>query len=246
MSHAATLPTLLPPRAAPGKHVALVLTVLVHLLLGFFLVYGIRWQTRPPEAVEVELVRAAPAAPPEPAPQHEPAPRREAAPVVEERPAPVKPDIAVKEKPKPPKEAPAPKPDAFQDQARRDLENLGLNKEVASASEELSRLRTAQAAAQAAAARSKAEGNYVAKIKGKIKGNIVRPPDIVGNPEAIFDVTQLPTGEILAVKLMKSSGNAALDAAIERAILKSSPLPLPERGDLFQRSLELRFKPLED
>ena len=81
---------------------------------------------------------------------------------------------------------------------------------------------------------------------GKIKGNIVLPPDIKGNPEAIFDVVQLPSGEILSVKLKKSSGHAAYDNAIERAILKSSPLPKPEQGDLFSRSLELKFRPLED
>ena len=31
--------------------------------------------------------------------------------------------------------------------------------------------------------------------------------------------------------------------AMERAILKSSPLPRPDRADLFQRELRLRFRP---
>ena len=39
---------------------------------------------------------------------------------------------------------------------------------------------------------------------------------------------------------------AALDAAIERAILKSSPLPKPEQADLFSRQLDLRYRPLDD
>ena len=101
-------------------------------------------------------------------------------------------------------------------------------------------------AAQSASARSKATADYIGKIRGKIKGNLVLPPDIKGNPEAIFDVVQLPSGEILSVKLKKSSGHPAYDNAVERAILKSSPLPTPEQGDLFSRRLELKFRPLEE
>ena len=71
------------------------------------------------------------------------------------------------------------------------------------------------------------------------------PQDIKANPEAIFDVVQLPTGEVLSVKLRKSSGHAGYDQAVERAVLKSSPLPKPDRPELFQRALELRFRPLD-
>ena len=66
-----------------------------------------------------------------------------------------------------------------------------------------------------------------------------------GNPEAIFDVVQLPTGEVISVKLRKSSGHRAYDEAVERAIHKSSPLPKPDAGMAFQRALELRFRPLD-
>ena len=74
-------------------------------------------------------------------------------------------------------------------------------------------------------------------------GNIVLPPDIKGDPESIFDVVQLPTGEVLSVKLRKSSGHPGYDGAVERAILKSSPLPRPDRPDLFDRELKLTFRP---
>ena len=70
------------------------------------------------------------------------------------------------------------------------------------------------------------------------------PPDIVGNPEAVYRVTLLPTGEVLGQpKLVRSSGHKGYDEAIERAILKSSPLPKPDQPNLFQRELELRFRP---
>ena len=57
------------------------------------------------------------------------------------------------------------------------------------------------------------------------------PPDIKGNPEAEFEVTQLPSGEVLNVRLLKSSGHTAYDAATERAIRKSSPLPKPGKSE---------------
>ena len=64
-------------------------------------------------------------------------------------------------------------------------------------------------------------------------GNIRLPNDMSGNPEAIFDVTQLPTGEVISIRLRKSSGQKGYDDAVERAILKSSPLPKPDQPNLF-------------
>jgi colicin import membrane protein len=97
----------------------------------------------------------------------------------------------------------------------------------------------------AEAAQVKALDAYIRGIQSKIKGNVVLPPDIPGNPEAVFDVVQLPTGEIIDVQLRKSSGVRAYDEAVQRAIAKSSPLPKPESPDLFRRSLTLKFRPLD-
>lgn len=98
--------------------------------------------------------------------------------------------------------------------------------------------------AATARARAKAEGDYVAKIRSKVRGNIIIA-EVNGNPEAVFSVVQLPTGEVLTATLTKSSGNAAYDQAVERAILKSSPLPKPDQADVFQRQLTLKFRPQE-
>lgn len=102
-------------------------------------------------------------------------------------------------------------------------------------------------AEQAATARLRGQADYAAKLRGKIRGNIVLPPSIQGNPEAIFEVTQLPSGEVLQpIKIRKSSGNSQLDAAIERAILKSSPLPKPDQPELFERVLKIPYRPLDE
>jgi len=95
------------------------------------------------------------------------------------------------------------------------------------------------------ATRSKANDAYIRSIQAKVKGNVNIPPDIIGNPEAIFEVVQLPTGEIIDAQLKKSSGVRAYDEAVHRAIIKSSPLPKPEPSDLWQRSLTLKFHPLD-
>jgi colicin import membrane protein len=253
---------ILPPANKAGKRASVALAVAVHLLLAGFLFYGVRWQTKATDVIEVELVRAvaepAPAvATPAPPVTVPPAPTSEPPPVPKPEPAPPppKPVIAIKDKEKtrpPPKAEPKPLPppkvepksrvDPFQEQLRRETEQLTQRKQADSAAQELTQIK----AAQAATARSKAVADYLGRIRGKIRGNIVVPPEIKGNPEAVFDVTQLPSGEIVTVRLKRSSGHAALDAAIERAILKSNPLPKPEPADLFSRSLELRFRPLDD
>ena len=51
---------ILPSFNKPGKRISIVLAVAVHLLLAGFLFYGVRWQTKATDVVEVELVRATP------------------------------------------------------------------------------------------------------------------------------------------------------------------------------------------
>jgi len=236
---------ILPSFNKPGKRISIVLAIAVHLLLAGFLFYGVRWQTKATDVVEVELVRAAP----EPAPVAPPAPLVEPAPapkpLPEPSPPPAKPDIAIKEKEKPkplPKVEPKPRVDPFQEQLKREDEQVTQRRNLENAEREVSQ----KQAAQASAARNKAVADYLGRIKGKIRGNMVLPPEIKGNPETVFELTQLPSGEILTVRLKRSSGNATLDAAIERAILKSSPLPKAEPADLFSRLVELRYRPLDD
>jgi colicin import membrane protein len=99
----------------------------------------------------------------------------------------------------------------------------------------------AQQAADAAGKRALAD--WTDRIRAKVRSNVIEPPDLPGNAECVFEVTLLPTYEVLDVKLRKSSGVRAYDDAVQRAILKSSPLPRPDRADVFQRVLELRVRP---
>jgi colicin import membrane protein len=104
--------------------------------------------------------------------------------------------------------------------------------------------RRAEAAARAA--QQKLIDDWKARIQAKIKGRVVVPANIQGNPEARFDVVLLPGGEVLSATLRKSSGVAAYDAAVERAIMAAQPLPVPNETELFQenfRELALVFRP---
>ena len=255
-------------RVDPGQVASALLSALVHLVLLAVLIFGVRWQNRPPESVSVELWEPPPPAPvveaPIPLPKVEP-PAPPPPVVVKPEPEVPKPEIVEKKAP-PPKPVPkvepkpAPKPVAkaeppvrpkveplkprvdetkrFQEELAREQASLAVDRERHRVNEQLAR--------EGAAARNKLMADWISKVAAKIRGNVVLPQaEIKGNPEAIFDVVQLPTGEVLQVKLRKSSGYKALDDAIERAILKSSPLPKPDKAEAAPRAFELKYRPLE-
>lgn len=87
------------------------------------------------------------------------------------------------------------------------------------------------------------DSGYVAALTSKIKGNIAYSgsTDVPGNPRAVFKIEQLPTGEIISVRKIKSSGLPAYDSSVENAIKKSSPLPKKKDGTV-EREIELIFE----
>lgn len=237
----------------PGSAPAAVLSALVHVALFASLFFGLRWHSRHPDAVVVELwdrpAVVEPVLPEVPKPEPKPEPKVEPKPEpkVEARPEPKlqvkppKPDIAVeKQKKAPPKKREEPK--KVEPEVKIDYDRV-MRERMAHEMEQVLR---ANRPPQPQPAGPVVDATYANKIKAKIRSNVVLPAGIVGNPEAIFDVVQLPTGEVLdPVRLRKSSGNRAYDAAVERAILKSSPLPPPDRPDQFVRELQLKFRPKE-
>lgn len=212
------------------------LSAFVHLVLLAVMFLGVRFQSSAPAVVNVELWEVPPPprvveAPKPPPPVLKPQPEPE--PEVKKPP-----EIALPEKPK---AKPKPKPVP----PKRDLALEKQMREQAMLEERQlqDRLIREQAAQAAAALRNRALLQWTDKIRAKIRGNIILPQDIPGNPEAIFDVTLLPTGEVLTSRKTKSSGHPGYDDAVDRAIMKSSPLPLPDDRSLFQRQLQLRFRP---
>jgi colicin import membrane protein len=227
------------------------------------------WASLPavkPAPVEPEPV-AQPEPPPPPPPKVEakPEPKPEPRPVAKPEAKPVpKADIALKEKQEKEKrekqerlekEKKAKEDKLRAEKAKREQEDLQRKMLAAEQQKTDAAARAAKeqadaqrrAEAQAAAAQAKLVNEYTERIRAKVRGFVVLPPGLQGNPEAEFDVVLIPGGEILTTKLRKSSGNAAYDAAVERAILKAQPLPLPPDPNLFGqfRELRLKFRPQE-
>ena len=96
-------------------------------------------------------------------------------------------------------------------------------------------------AAKSTAPRS--DSGYIASITAKVKSttSYSGSTDVAGNPKAEFKVEQLPTGEIISARLVKSSGIPAFDDAVEKGIIKASPLPKKKDGTV-ERTLVIAFK----
>jgi colicin import membrane protein len=212
----------------------------VHAVFFTLLYFGFNWHTQAPQGMVVDLWDSLPNAEVSPVKVvARPEPKKVEPPKVVEPPKPVeqpKPEIELKAKKKPPeKPRPVVKPEP------KPVPRVDTQAEQQAAAQR------ATEAAQAAA-RGQLIDEFVGRIRAKIRANIVMPPDVPDDALAIFDVTLLPDGEVLVAKLQRSSGNDAYDNAVNRAILKSQPLPLPPDVTLFNqnfRNLELKFKPKE-
>jgi len=231
----------------PYRLPAGLLAVAAHAVFFTLLYFGFNWHTQPPEGMVVDLWSSLPAAKPahdktvQPEPKKVEPPKPVAPPKELEPPKPVeqpKAEIEVKtkqtpeEKPKP-IQKPVPKPEP------KPAPKVDTQAEQQAAAERA-------AAAAKAAAINREVNKYIGLIRSRIRHNIVLPPGVADDALAMFDVTLLPDGSVLFVKLKKTSGNVAYDAAVERAIKLSDPLPLPPDVTLFQpyfRNLHLNFRP---
>jgi len=89
---------------------------------------------------------------------------------------------------------------------------------------------------------------YEGQVVGCIRPHIVfNVPDGVKPKQHVaeFEVQLLPTGEqATAPKLLKASGLASFDQAVERAIRRCDPFPRPAEGAM-PRNLRLAFDPVD-
>ena len=231
-------------RVDPGRIASFVLAAAMHIALCAVLVFGVSWQNRTPEAVQVELWNEP--APPPVEVKPEPAPE----PVVA-KPEPViaKPEIALREPEKlKPAVKPVPKPEPSKPKAddtrKRMREELAREQASLAVDRERQQIRD-QVAREAGAATAKALATCMGKIQSHIKSRINKDiaDQVPGNPVSVFAVTLLPNCEVLKITLQKSGGNKAYDDEVERAILRASPLPKPDKAEVFDRELRLTFRP---
>ena len=103
----------------------------------------------------------------------------------------------------------------------------------------------ATGSATAAGASQQSSGpspGYAGRIRARIKPNIVFTADIAGNPTATVEVRVSSDGTITSRKLLKSSGNAAWDEAVLKAVDKTEVLPRDTDGQV-PPSMEISFRP---
>lgn len=248
----------------------------MHVLLLVLLVFGVSWQHKQIDtAVVVDLWRDLPSVtppkaepPPPPAIKPEPpkpAPKVEVKPPPKPEPAPApKPDIALKEKLEKERKLKEQKAAEAKKLAAQKAREAELEKKKRAEAEALKQKQAAEAeakrvaaeqqkardalAAQQAAAQAKVVDEYKRRISEKIRRFIVLPPNVSDAAQVEFEITVLPGGEVLGAKLKRAANSTpAYDAAVERAILRAQPLPLPPDPALMRqfRELNLIFRPKE-
>ena len=84
--------------------------------------------------------------------------------------------------------------------------------------------------------------SYGGRIRARIKPNITFTEDVASNASADVEVRCAPDGTIVGKKLIKSSGNAAWDNAVLKAIDKTEILPRDIDGRIHS-PLVISFRP---
>jgi colicin import membrane protein len=83
-----------------------------------------------------------------------------------------------------------------------------------------------------------------AQITARIARAWIRPPSARPGITCIVSVTQVPGGEVTAVRVSSCNPDeAALRESVEAAVYRASPLPTPPANVPFERNLELTFAP---
>ena len=84
---------------------------------------------------------------------------------------------------------------------------------------------------------------YIRLIVNRIEQNWIRPATAQPGLECEVRVMQIPSGEIVDVRVDRCNGDDAVIRSIEAAVLRSSPLPRPPVPSLFERTLNVVFAP---
>jgi colicin import membrane protein len=103
-----------------------------------------------------------------------------------------------------------------------------------------------QLAAEERAMAARAGGlgvQWAAAIQARIQRAWIRPASARAGLDCTVAVTQVPGGEVVAVRVLSCNGDDTVRQSIEAAVYRASPLPPPPDPSLFERNLEVRFKP---
>ena len=235
------------------------LSVVLHALLLFVLTAN--WEPerdqsirKVPRHVNAKLVTLDKAAakpkqakprPPEPKPEP-PKPKPEPPKPKPEPPKP-KPEPKPSPKPAPKKEPPKPDPKKVEE-ARKKEQQKKAEEERRQRQREMELSMAMEEETQQAESDTDLAMAYTDAIRAAIEDNWSRPPSARRDMEVVLRLQLIPTGEVVSVSVVKSSGNEAFDTSAINAVKKAgrfpevadAPQPVFERH---LRSFQLVFRP---
>lgn len=131
------------------------------------------------------------------------------------------------------------------EQQRKDKQAL-LEKEEKDRQEKIAQKKRAAEQKKRAAFEQGEVSKYEGLIKSQITRNWIFPASYQKGMKCKVRVRLIPSGDVVGVHIIQSSGNAAFDRSVEMAVNKASPLPVPKSSTgLFDhfREVELVFDP---
>ena len=245
---------LLAPDGPALKLLPAAATLALHGLL--LLALAARWEWQPertieartitPKIIEAKLVTRAQLRPepkPKPKPRAKPEPRQQAAPKPKPKPAAQQAKPAPKTAPKTtPKAEPRaePKPAPKAEPEPREEQRMSAGELAALTRKELEAAVASEEEARVAVTAEEMAASYAALIQRTVIGYWNRPPSARNGMEALLSVQLVPTGEIVSVTVLRSSGNAAFDRSAVNAVEKAGSFP--ELSNLPTREFEKTFR----
>lgn len=193
-----------------------------------------------PRYIEARLVEVAPA------PKKQPVREKPARPAAKAQPKP-RPQTKPKPKPKPqPKPEPAPEPEPVKD-AESEPEPEPAE-EPRSVLDDIAMAIAQEDRALEAVSDAQRTASYTALIARAVQDNWSRPPSARNGMEAELLIQLIPSGKVVNVSLVRSSGSPAFDSSAVSAVERAAAFPELRNMEpgLFEknfRRLRLKFKP---
>jgi colicin import membrane protein len=85
--------------------------------------------------------------------------------------------------------------------------------------------------------------SWLSQITARIQRAWLRPPSARQGVQCVLHVTQAPGGTVTNVRIGECNGDQAVRESIEAAAYRASPLPPPPDPSMFERDLEITFRP---
>ena len=160
---------------------------------------------------------------------------------------PPKPKPAPTLKPAPKKEPPTPDPKKLEDARKREQQKKA-EEERRQREKEMTLAMATEEDMQAAESDTDLAMAYTDSIRAAIEDNWSRPPSARRDMEVVLRLQLIPTGEVVSVSVMKSSGNEAFDTSAINAVKKAERFPevadaSPQVFERHLRSFQLVFRP---